>query len=47
LIDELVEQLSSEPGTPGMIRGAMAHLNLVMIHPSATATVAWRGVFRH
>jgi Fic family protein len=34
LIDELVESLSSpEPGTPDLIAAAMAHLNLVMIHP--------------
>jgi len=33
LIQELVEQLSADSGTPAMVKGAMAHLNLVMIHP--------------
>lgn len=33
LIDELVEQLATDGDTPPMIRGAMAHLNLAMIHP--------------
>ena len=33
LIDELIDQLQAHQGTPPMIRGAMAHLNLVMIHP--------------
>ncbi|MFV1989351.1 MAG: Fic family protein [Acidimicrobiales bacterium] len=33
LIDSLVEQLDSALDESGMIRGAMAHLNLVMIHP--------------
>lgn len=33
LIDELVEQLYSCSSTPPMIRAAMAHLNLAMIHP--------------
>jgi len=33
LIDELVEQLSADADTPAMVRAAMAHLNLVMIHP--------------
>jgi Fic family protein len=33
LIDELVDQLQAYPDAPPMIRGAMAHLNLVMIHP--------------
>lgn len=33
LVDELVEQLSSARGVHPMIRAAMAHLNLVMIHP--------------
>jgi Fic family protein len=33
LIIELIEQLVSHPDCPPMVRGAMAHLNLVMIHP--------------
>lgn len=33
LIDELIAQLGSHPDCPPMVRGAMAHLNLVMIHP--------------
>jgi Fic family protein len=33
LIDELVGQLSSDQDTHVLVRGAMAHLNLVMIHP--------------
>jgi Fic family protein len=33
LVDELVAQLSSDHDTPAVVRGAMAHLNLVMIHP--------------
>jgi len=33
LVEELVEQLYAEGNLPPMIRAAMAHLNLVMIHP--------------
>jgi Fic family protein len=33
LIDELVIQLSSDQEVHVLVRGAMAHLNLVMIHP--------------
>lgn len=33
LIDEMIEQLQACQDCPPMIRGAMAHLNLVMIHP--------------
>ena len=33
LVDELVSQLASHTDVPAMIRAAMAHLNLVMIHP--------------
>ena len=33
LVDELVLQLSDETDGPAFIRGSMAHLNLVMIHP--------------
>jgi Fic family protein len=33
LVDELVEQLAANPDAPPMVRGAMAHLTLVMIHP--------------
>jgi Fic family protein len=33
LVDELVEQLQNCPDCPPMVRGAMAHLNLVMVHP--------------
>lgn len=33
LVDELVEQLAESQGLPPMVRGAMAHLNLAMIHP--------------
>jgi Fic family protein len=33
LIDELIEQLANSEDRPAMLRGAMAHLNLVMIHP--------------
>ena len=32
-IEELVEQLREDHGVSAMVRGAMAHLNLVMIHP--------------
>jgi Fic family protein len=33
LIDELVSQLARDGATHALVRGAMAHLNLVMIHP--------------
>ncbi len=33
LVDELVTQLSEHQDAPPIIRGAMAHLSLVMIHP--------------
>jgi Fic family protein len=33
LVSELVEELAAGPDCPPMVRGAMAHLNLVMIHP--------------
>jgi Fic family protein len=33
LIDELIDQLESSKDSPPMVRGAMAHLNLAMIHP--------------
>lgn len=33
LIEELVEQLRTSCDAPPMVRGAMAHLNLVLIHP--------------
>jgi Fic family protein len=33
LIDELVDQLSTDQDTPPMVRAAVAHLNLAMIHP--------------
>lgn len=33
LVDELIAQLRGHPDAPPMVRGAMAHLNLVMIHP--------------
>lgn len=33
LIEELITQLSSDQEVPVLIRAAMAHLNLVMIHP--------------
>ncbi len=33
MIEELVAQLTGNAEVPGMVRGAMAHLNLVMIHP--------------
>lgn len=33
LIDELIEQMKSSGETDAMVRGAMAHLNLTMIHP--------------
>ncbi|HVR08943.1 MAG TPA: Fic family protein [Thermoanaerobaculia bacterium] len=33
LINELLESLNGNPEMPGVIKGAMAHLNLVMIHP--------------
>lgn len=33
LVGELVTQLSKDHETPSMIRGAIAHLNLAMIHP--------------
>jgi Fic family protein len=33
LIDALVEQVSSDQDVPVLVRAAMAHLNLVMIHP--------------
>ena len=33
LIDELVAELSSDGSAPPLVRAAMAHLNLVMIHP--------------
>jgi Fic family protein len=33
LIDELVAELKADEDIPPMVRGAMAHLNLAMIHP--------------
>ena len=33
LMAELVDQLNDDDGTPRLVRAAMAHLNLVMIHP--------------
>lgn len=33
LIQELVEELNAEDSTPVLVRAAMAHLNLVMVHP--------------
>lgn len=33
LIDDLVNQLEADEDMPSMVRGAMAHLNLAMIHP--------------
>jgi Fic family protein len=33
LVDELLGFLNGNPGMPGVIKAAMAHLNLVMIHP--------------
>ncbi len=33
LVEELVDQLKAPQDSPPMVRGAMAHLNLVMIHP--------------
>jgi len=33
LIDELLESLNGNQSMPGVIKAAMAHLNLVMIHP--------------
>jgi Fic family protein len=33
LVDELIEQLAGNQDMPPMVRGAMAHLTLVMIHP--------------
>ncbi len=39
LIDEFVESMKVDPSypLPAMVRGAMAHLNLVMIHPFSDA----------
>lgn len=33
LIDELIEQMNASGETDAMVRGAIAHLNLTMIHP--------------
>jgi Fic family protein len=33
LVDELIEQLAGNQDVPPMVRGTMAHLTLVMIHP--------------
>ena len=33
LVDELVRTLNTDRGTPPIVQAAMAHLNLVMIHP--------------
>jgi Fic family protein len=33
LVDDLIEQMKSGDATDAMVRGAMAHLNLAMIHP--------------
>jgi Fic family protein len=33
LMEELVDQLQVHTGSPAIVRGAMAHLNLAMIHP--------------
>ena len=35
LVSELVAQLNEDDGLPPMVRAAMAHLNLVLIHPFA------------
>ena len=35
LMEELVDELNAGDGQAGMVRAAMAHLNLVMIHPYA------------
>lgn len=32
-VSELIDELNTDSDSPGMIRGAMSHLNLVMIHP--------------
>ncbi len=47
LVDELVAELNRKSEDQDrIITASMAHLNLVMIHPSGTATAGWRGVFR-
>ena len=33
LVDELVKYLKEDKNTPAILKGAMAHLNLTMIHP--------------
>src|SRR5256885_15612318 len=33
LMSELVDQLNGDDAAPRLVRAAMAHLNLVMIHP--------------
>lgn len=33
LVNELIEQINDADGAPPIIRGALAHLNLAMIHP--------------
>src|SRR3546814_14964435 len=33
LVEELVEDLQADSDVPVMVRAAMSHLNLVMIHP--------------
>lgn len=33
LIEELIEYLKNDKDTPAIVKGAMAHLNLTMIHP--------------
>jgi Fic family protein len=33
LVDELIEWLASNGDAPGIVRAAMAHLNLVLVHP--------------
>src|SRR5947199_1446854 len=33
LVDELLGFLNGNPGMPGVVKAAMAHLDLVMIHP--------------
>lgn len=35
LVEELVDTLNASSGVPALVRAAMAHLNLVMIHPFA------------
>jgi hypothetical protein len=46
LMAELVADLNDDSNTPPTVKAAMAHLNLVMIHPFRDGNGLWLGVCR-